>query len=87
MSDASKAVREKGRNWRKHWTAIRSAVAHHEAFSRPNRAKGNRRHLKALKLAHTYRQFFADQARMREVAEHKIAWMIPLHPRMCATRF
>lgn len=82
MNNEAAIKREKRKAYDKHWTTLRSAVAHHEAFSRPNGAKGNRRHLKALKLAHRYREFFANSDYYLPIIDLGLEWAVDMNPRM-----
>ena len=61
MSNASIAVREKAKNWRKHWTAARSNAAHAAAFVAPVSEKSEGRKGRRAVLRARYEAFFGTQ--------------------------
>jgi hypothetical protein len=55
------AVREKAKNWRKHWTASRSNAAHATAFAVPVSEKSEGRKGRRAVLRARYEAFFGTQ--------------------------
>lgn len=83
MTQASLAVREKRKNYERHWTAHRSQLAHQAAHSTPGARKEVKRIFKKVRMAKLYREFFADPAMQKRIKDCKVGYLEQLHPRLC----
>lgn len=81
-SPAALAVREKAREFRKHWTTGRSNAAHAVAHAAPVSEKSEKRKGRRAILRARYGAFFADPANQIEIAAHKLEWCVGIHPRL-----
>ncbi len=81
-SQAALAVREKARNYRRHWTPFRSQVAHAVAFASPVSTKGSKRIAKRRRMDEMYLAFFTNPENMAKVRELKFEWGVSMIRRL-----